>query len=269
MPAFAPVVPLAVAQKMQEDGIYGRYHLLLAHEVAANYDDYRDLFNQMHPSTVIMDNSVIELGHPIGITDMMDACSAIRGAGDGHLAHRVIVVLPDHQLDCDATIASTIEALHTWTDAFVKRGLPVDYMAVPQGDDINSWTRCLEKLAGMISIDWVGIPRNFREKLGGSRVQACQLASILRPTWHQHLLGFSDDLHDDLVTCAMSIGLQWNVRGIDSAVPIRIAMRDKKELSFSDQVHPPRGDWWENPGDYSATQDIVKKNMELIRLWVK
>lgn len=268
MPSFAPVVPLVVAEKLQASGIYGRYHLLLAHDVAAleNIAGYATLFNKVEPSTIIMDNSVVELGHPVPIETMIEACKAI--IGTRYISHRIVVVLPDHMLDGPATADSTRSALAEWAPAFQKEFIDVDFMAVPQGEDITTWVKCLEAFSEIEGITWIGIPRNFREKLTGSRVQACQLAHILNTNWKLHLLGFSDDLHDDIITCSMAKSLGWNLKGIDSTVPIRIALKMATPISFSQSTHTPRGDWWDKPGNLEDGWKNVEESLHRIRRWI-
>ncbi len=251
---------------MHKLGIYGRYHLLLAHHVCEHHEEYKELFDQVLPSTIIMDNSVVELGKPVDIDRMLRACKAVKGWGPN--IHDIIVVLPDYMLNKEETINSSLRALEAWQSPLCELDVPVDFMAVAQGSDIGEWVSCLEILERHHEITWIGIPRNFREKLGGSRIQACQMAHILRRDWKQHLFGFSDDLHDDIVTCAMATAIGINLKGIDSAVPIRIGMKEKKHIMFSDQNHEPRGDWWDHPGDLANVDTFVRENLERINRWI-
>ena len=267
MAEFAPVVPISIALKMAENRIYGNYHLLLAHHVAENAEQYSDLFHITRPSTIIMDNSVVELGKPVDLDTMIVACDAV-GGKHGFGAEELIVVLPDIQMDRLKTQAATLSALEDWPPILDNLPFPYSLMAIPQGSDIGEWVKCVETFSEYAAIEWIGIPRNFREKLTGSRIQACQLAHILKPEWNQHLFGFSDDLHDDMMTCSIAKSLGINLRGIDSAVPIRMALRDQQELRFGFQTHTPRGDWWDKPGDYKNGEKTLIGNMKRIRQWV-
>jgi hypothetical protein len=257
---------------MEESGIYGDYHLLLAHHVAENAEEYTQLFS-FRSATIIMDNSVVELGEPVDIDTMFKACMAvahkvISSGGKYKYGTELVVVLPDHYLDGAKTQLATLKALESWPKVLKDLPFPYSFMAIAQGSDIGEWVKCLEAFSEINAIEWIGIPRNFRENLTGSRIQACQLAHILRPEWNQHLFGFSDDLHDDIMTCSMAKSLGINVRGIDSAVPIRMALRDLQEIRFHYQIHTPRGDWWDNPGNYQKSEKTLKINMRRIRKWV-
>lgn len=274
---FAPVVPVRVAAMMaantdsdagdciRDIDTLGDYHLLLAHDVVKNKEAYRAVYGTRQFQTIIMDNSVIELGHPVEKEVMIEALSTVANE-----TAELVFVLPDHLLNRDKTIGAVRQALMDWApailEAFAETDCSIRMMAVPQGDNIGEWVECVEALAAYESIGWVGIPRNFREKIGGARIQAIQIAAVLRPDWNIHLLGFSDDLHDDIMSCHMSSRFGYCVRGIDSAVPIRMAMREGQRLTFSNQNHYPRGDWWDNPGEWTP---LVDENVEAIRKWIR
>ena len=264
MMRFAPVVPIEVAQAMQEDEILGNYHLLLAHDVQARSKEYREVYHKISYPTIIMDNSVIELGEPVDAPVMVHAIESVY-TDEGVY----IVVLPDALMDGEATMERIRVAFNEWAKDIQKIFPSVQFMGVPQGKDVQEWVRCVEDLSHYEEITWLGIPRNFREKLTGTRIQAVQIAHMINPTWQMHLLGFSDDLHDDMTTCHLSSRFNYPVQGIDSAVPIRTAMRERMHISFSYSTHNPRGDWWENPGDYASTSHIVKANIKRINTWIK
>ena len=77
-----------------------------------------------------------------------------------------------------------------------------------------------------------------------------------------HMFGFSNDLHDDILTCQMFTP----ILGIDSAVPIR--MGTECAYMYMNQPDPgPRGNWWE--ADHSeltnSQMETIKHNIEFMQ----
>lgn len=268
---FAPVVPWKIAQQLKDRGALGGYHLLLAHDVIDDAKDnprhynevYMDCGTETDPKLIIMDNSVIELGRPVGV-DALQRAVEIVGAQ--------VFVLPDELLLKDATVKATLEGLETYRS--VRESMNCEAMAVPQGSTYDEWVECLEEFAKYPEIEWLGIPRNVREKLGRSRVDACDVARLICPDKKLHLLGFSETITDDLKAARDCI-----VYGIDSAVPIRIAISRGMTLDIhnDDQDIPKRGEWWDNPGiimhkdgiaEYQSL-DLAIENMASIRESIK
>ena len=260
MAGFAPVVPLKTARELQIKGALGVYHLLLAHDVVKQGDMYREVYlrdyatgNTITP-TIIMDNSVIELGHPVEKEIMAEALNIIPSKA---------VVLPDELMSSFVTVEKVKKALDEWGDLLrsPSSSEKPSAMVVPQGDDFSSWVWCLEHLAELQPIGWVGIPKNFKEKLGISRVKAIELVKTVMPKHVKiHLLGFSDDLVDDVMAARHP-----DVRGIDSAVVARLAMRDNRKLSLANPEHCARGDWWDNPGEVNP---LTIQNIKTMRKWI-
>ncbi len=248
MGKFAPVVPTQLAYALRDHGILGDYHLLLAHYVAEKPDEYRELYNTNDPERsgwyVILDNSLIELGKPVDDTTMMMAYEAVSPS---------VVVLPDYLEDPDRTVSASSMAANRWLD----KGM-LDFMVVPQGKDLAELLMCAEKLADLPSVRAMGIPRKVAQTQG-TRFHAVQKLAALYSELDLHLLGFSDDLLDD-VCCARHPA----VMGIDSAVPIRLGQKGI-ELQIDQKQHEPRGDYWERPAKVSRT---VLTNMDKIRRWI-
>lgn len=254
MAQFAPVCPIHLLEEMQHRRFAGTYHLPLAHDVVRHPARYYNLFSRMYPRKVILDNSVIELGSSVNL-------DVIREAADSTQAD--VIVLPDVLLDKDATIEACSTALENWSGALKidKSSNSRKFMIVPQGRTLSEWIECAEHFANHPLIGWWGIGRFFREHNIGSRQTAVRICRTLNNYRDIHLLGFSDDLLDDVLT-AQTLG----VRGIDSAVPIRAASLNMK-LSLSPEfVLPPRGNWWDDP----ATQyvDLMQNNVQTIREWI-
>lgn len=244
MAKFAPVAPGKILEQFQQKNILGDYHLLLAHDIVSNpvtEGIYQNVFgNRDWDGTIILDNSVIELGTAVDL-DVIGRAASICKAN--------VIVLPDVLEDADATSESIATALEgDWIQTFdnVLGEGNYRFMMVPQGTTIEEWKACFDELEELATIFQIpvmwGVPRNI-VALHGSRHHALDYLTELNIEDPVHMLGFSDDLTDD-IACASSYQI---VTGIDSAVPIRAAAHN---LSFGDVVADPsslpaRGDWWE------------------------
>lgn len=249
MAKFAPVAPPRIVAKLKPINS-GDYHLLLAHDVAANSVEYRRFFDNFR-STIIMDNSVIELGGAVDLKVVKNACNVV---------DPMSIVLPDILLDARATVESCKAALEPWTEAFTDIfGKRADrgFMIVPQGRTIQEWCWCAEQFADVPKVNFWGIPRNLVAACG-TRDEAISIARALNPNRRIHLLGFSDNIVDDVICCC-----RREVEGIDSAVPLRAASLGK-EMSF-DLDMPPRHDWWDTV-EFIPEMD---KNIEKYRGWIR
>lgn len=248
MAKFAPVVPHPVASYYAEVGMLGDYHLLLAHDVVANPTEYHRIYANKGYD-IIMDNSVIELGHPVDLEFMRTAVG---------LTHSVAFALPDELLDKDATIKATLAALNDWESLITKE---TGAMAVPQGADWDEWVSCVETFAHVDEINWIGIPRNVVNFLSMSRSRAVEVVQSMCPDKKIHLLGFSNDMQDDIAAAKCK-----GVVGIDSAVPSRMGMRDGVPINADSYKHAKRGDWWDNPNMEGMQLGI--SNVTTFRSWI-
>lgn len=260
MGKFAPVCPVTIAAELRAWNNLGEYHLLLAHDVAANTSQYSTVYahDRWVQGTIIMDNSIIELGDAVDL-------KMIKLAADTVQAN--VVVLPDVLLDGQGTVDRITEALPIWRDAFdIGKMSSLDklrFMFVPQGNTREEWIRCAQQLARVASnfdSGWWGIPRNYNQVLGLSRREACEIAYMLQPSWPIHLLGFSNDLADDFLCARLPF-----VRGIDSAVPLRLGDDSNPRPIELEMEIEPRGDWW----DYATFNNQMITNMRQVSDWVK
>jgi hypothetical protein len=264
MARFAVVAPPPVLQKLDEHGVLGETHLLLAHDVVKKSSQYFDLFRRRGThiqrwkfpfskhELIILDNSIIELGAAVNSQMIVTAAKIV---------HPTIIVLPDVILDCKATIKKSIDALFEWTTALVFAGydnLPIHYMAVVQGKTIDELLLCVQTFSKYSAITCWGIPRALVKQLG-SRCNAIEAIRRVDPIRDIHMLGFSDDIYDDMY-CAQDPTL--NVTSIDSAVPLR----HPNLLKLTSQV-PARGDWWDNP-DLSYFETTLA-NLDRVRSWCR
>jgi len=228
MSKFAPVAPADIIEQLDPD-TRGNYHLILAHDVVQHPEVYHRVYN-IFGMTVIMDNSVIELGKAVDL-QMIGEAVKITGA--------TTIVLPDVLEDADATIESIREAYPAWKEYFT--GLLGDgndwgFMIAPQGETIQDFARCADFFADYRKVNFWGVPRNV-VKLHGSRREAIKIVQAVNHHRKVHLFGFSDNIVDDVLCARM-----YRVSGIDSAVPLRAASLGK-DMSF-DLMLPRRGTWW-------------------------
>lgn len=231
MALFAPVCPTPILEALHSRGTLPPYHLLLAHDIVEHSDIYYRLFHRRPAGmTIILDNSVIELGSAVDIKMIVEAAKIVQPN---------TTVLPDVLLNSNQTIDSCTAAIHGWSAAFRRAGLTPAFMYVPQGRAFHSWTLCAEALADEPSINFWGIPRNIVQTPMMSRYAHISIARALNPKRYIHLLGFSNNLIDDIVCAHLP-----DVFGIDSAVPIRAVSQQIPMKIGAFNNMPPRGDWW-------------------------
>jgi hypothetical protein len=252
MPKFAPVAPIQVLEDLYDRGpqILGDYHLLLAHHTVDKHDRFRALFELVQEDGnlfpfVIMDNSLIELGNSVDFDMVRTAVNIIK---DACPCATVVPVLPD-------VYGAVIEADYPrWVHE-----MPGDaFMAVVQGKDRGDYMTTLDLVVEpeFSRIQWLGIPRKLVEDIG-TRKEAVEAAMALkRPDQQIHLLGFSDNMQDDLESLHITRG----VTGIDSAVPLRVDLFD---IRLTPSPRPK--DWFET----AEVTDQMLANLRAARIAVR
>ena len=242
---------------------FGAYHLTLAHDIVANAAEYHEVYvneliaNDRFARLVIMDNSCVELNAPVNTQMIKDAADIIRPN---------VIVLPDEYLDCRGTLDSTYKGLlDLGQKNYNYSGVAqVEFMAIPQGNTWEQWVTCLEGILRLNPIKWIGIPRNLQQNLGVSRFQAMRVVDMMAPDKKMHMFGFSDNLEDDIMSCWLAARMGLQLYGIDSNVPIRQGIQGKP-IKLTQADPGPRGDWWDNPGDFNACAEI---NVRTVREWL-
>lgn len=261
---FGPVAPVHILQEMMSRdprGIFGDYHLLLAHHTVEKPGEFRKLFQEhrrnryaWNPMQIIMDNSLVECKFAVDFNMVKEATQIIQELlPDGST---IIPVLPDRMGDGLGTMQDTQEAYEKWDLQMPGNGL----MLVTQGKDWQEFTTVVnhffvEARERYPRITWVGVPRKLVEALG-TRLEAVAYIKMVAPHVKIHLLGFSDDVWDDLV-CARLKG----VLGIDSAVPVR-----HPGIFTPTSITPPRDgtNWWT---EGKLTEDAIT-NIANVRKWI-
>jgi hypothetical protein len=265
MGLFAPVAPVQILHEMLINdcrGLFGDYHLLLAHHTVEKEESFRRLWRTYERktgmnrvgATIIMDNSLVELGGAVDDQMVRTAVSAVKFEV-GNRSH-VIPVLPDVMGDGVATMEASSDGYDRWKDS----EMPGDgYMLVAQGKDMQEFYNVIDYFFILHKeffrdIRWVGIPRKLAQ-LTGSRKTAIRYVQSVAPQVKIHLLGFCDNILDD-IRCARLLG----VAGIDSAVPVR----HQDVLLPTSEVGPRDPNWFEE----GVLTDRGATNVRNFRRWV-
>lgn len=237
MAKFAPVVPLSIVESMWHTGILGDYHLLLAHDVVSSpeaEDGYSKYFyyrmRSMHPkATIIMDNSVVELGEAFDFE---------------HCFNAAVLVQADYLVAADAFLESklTLARSAIFADDFrhMRDHGSIGLMGVVQGRTLEECMVCAEYYAHDELFRGIAVPRCLTPVLGSRMSVLLEIQRRLAGRFDcVHMLGFSDDLVDDIACARLPF-----VNGIDSAAPIRGALKGiQVQLPHTD--FGPRGDFWQ------------------------
>ena len=261
MSQFAPVVPLQIAEAMMSANIFGPYHLVLAHDIikdAINERWYADLFTRVRHRygadkvKIILDNSVVELGHPLPMKDLIRAYEIVNATW---------LVLPDIVGEYDRTIKLSSEFLAEFDQVESHLRPKVKFMGLTQGNSIPQLIKCARWYSLHSNVEAIGIPRVITKVLH-TRMDATLhiwLEFAQRFNWW-HLFGFSDDIIDDIACAKLPF-----IDGIDSAVPIRAGIEGKL-LSLDYFSIGPRGKFWETAQPFIDRQmQNVQHNIGYVR----
>lgn len=253
MAKFAPVAPIQVLEGLYAAGAFGDYHLLLAHHTVEHKTRFTDLFKRAYDDgwegTIIMDNSIVELGDSVGAGLVSEACWALSSdtAPEGV---KIIPVLPDVMGEGVATRELVTNSYDTWCKEIPARE---GFMVVCQGDSYSDFLHSLHFFTDTTAfpgITTLGIPRVL-QKTCGTRIRAALSARDYMDDYAIHLLGFSDSITDDIDSCK---ALSGNC-GIDSAVPLRL-----REM-FTEFV-----DAGKRPADWFDTAQVDGQMISNLRL---
>jgi hypothetical protein len=148
-------------------------------------------------------------------------------------------------------------------------------MGVIQGEDVGDCIQTYYYYRDYTDIEYIAIPRIIAQRQG-SRMPVLQaLAGMSKLHTYGdvrrrqiHLLGFSDDLLDDVSCARMPC-----VMGIDSAVPIRAALLKRSLVPFLSvgpaDICGPRGAFWTEPVPEDLyIRTVLERNIVDIRRWI-
>jgi len=184
------------------------YHLALAHLVLTDID-YCDFYREAveEGDYVIMDNSVIELGYPMPVEELIKAI-ARTGAQE--------LILPDYPQDPKKTFLAAHNAApivrHSFPDVKLQ-AVPQWYGSMDPDNWMNSHTRLVSELDEEHKVDVIGIPKF----LGKYRPAICESLNLQHSDHHEyHLLGTTGNPLEikDLTKHT------W-LRGVDTKAPVR------------------------------------------------
>jgi len=237
---FAPVGPHHLLSKLTPITL-GKYHLVLAHDIVEHQKEWRTLLPPN--SLVILDNSIIELGRAVAVQAIVEAYWILK---DSPLNYRIVVVPPEVIDDPDETNSLFISN-HPVLEDKLEPG--VEMMYVIQGPGLRGLEKSLSmlwhRLREFPNLTWVGVPRSLVPECH-SRMWAtleCFKMKLVHPRLNIHMLGFSDNIQDDIACTAIP-----GVAGIDSAVPLRLGQKGQKiDLTYEGDQAGPRGDYWNIP----------------------
>ena len=254
-PRFAPVIPLEVACELSPS-VLGDYHLLLAHDVLAHAKWYEDLYKNKGMD-ILMDNSLIELGYAMPLREVVEAANIV-GAQ--------YVILPDTLRDFDATMNQFHNAMNELDEIPWRNKRHLEFVPVIQGKSATEVIVMMDEVRTKCST--VAIPRCMVEDFGSRRFAAYMAA---KRGLRIHLLGFSgpENLIDDIACARMP-----RVMGIDSAVPIRLALQDKGISLDKCLDAGPREDYWDDPFGTDDRVSVrhkvgrIEENLTAIRKWL-
>lgn len=260
MARFAPVVLLHLAAQLKSVNCLGQYHLLLAHDVLENADAYMTMYGLgTEPGNFfIMDNSLIELGYPLPLDQCIKAAAIMQAT---------YTVLPDYLGDMQKTIDASKRAIEDLTpedwDIFDSNKLS-SFMGVLQGKTLDELMHCASELLSLSEVTALSVPRVVVANLGTRRNILEQLDNYF-PSIPIHLLGFSNDIVDDMV-CSNA----RNVIGIDSAVPVRMGLK-YQDIRTNTQDPGPRNDYWTDArAELTETKvRMIKQNLSAVRKWIE
>lgn len=257
---FAPVAPVHMLELMHPDHL-GDYHLILAHDVAEKGERYKKIFERLYNEGfdpfIIMDNSVIELGHPVGREVMEEACRWVRPS---------CLVLPDVMKNKNETLKLLRSTLQDWRKSPFLEGIP--FMAVPQGKTLVELLACAGEMHNMLAdeLKYWGFGKFVQELLGSRRPLVAQMVKmeyIWRTNRRFHMLGFGDkDIGDDIAICR---DYRDHIMGIDSAVPLRMGQKGVL-IELTGNPVEPRGDFWTRPVEW--IEPATQHNLDNIRSWL-
>ena len=240
-PRFAPIAPIDILEKMVEADYAGSFHLLLAHDVLEKKEDYNRVCYKIYSKNpkdyfVIMDNSLIELGEPLKPEQLLEAC---------RITNANVLVLPDKLSKGKKTAIMSVEAaFEICSTCFPPVGPPVAFLGVVQGKSEEECIECARVLA-RIPVSYFSVPRITVKNLGTRKNLIIRLWQEFKKP--MHLLGFSDDLNDDINCCRLP-----GVIGIDSAVPVRLGL-DGRIMKQDTEVAKRKPDYLAKGKTYCPT----------------
>lgn len=266
MARFAPVVPLQLARFLKQSAkgdFLGGYHLLLAHDILDHPKEYVEVYGDVREkypdAVIIIDNSIIELGKALGMAELVKA---------SQILWPDCIVIPDVMGKGEETRQGAAEFIKTYYRYGVDNQLRLPgLLGVIQGEDVADQMKTFRLYDQYSNVTHLSVPRVITAQMGSRMPLVARLyANASTPV---HLLGFSDDILDDIACARMP-----NVIGIDSAVPVRAGLQgqliDLNSRGGFKQNFGPRGNFWERaaPDGGAVHAWCVLENLSEVRRWI-
>tara|TARA_Y100001963_G_C6712106_1_gene414819 strand:+ start:407 stop:1138 length:732 start_codon:yes stop_codon:yes gene_type:complete len=178
------------------------YHMCLTHLVL-EYPHYAEFYKNKSTigDYVILDNSLVELGKSLTLSDVLYAANLISPNE---------IILPDCFLDKDKTINEIHKSLPKL------KNTPYKLQAVCHGKNDISWKECWDEFQNIDEIDCVGIPKVTTKLFDNGRPEAVRYAlNNNRNNKQLHLLGIWEDVKE---LKEYSENENLKIRGVDSSI---------------------------------------------------
>ena len=198
------VAVIAPVPLLERYGAITDYHLVLTHLVLR--DNYYTQFYQRRKRKgdyLILDNSLIELGEAMSISDVLRAAELVQPDE---------IVLPDKFKDGPATLELIKQTLKE-----LPKDLPYKLMAVPQGKDLHEWLECYNEILNLERIQVIGIPKVTQTYTIGRAGLTTLLSqkNIIDHGRDYHLLGVWENPFE----IALQARHYW-IRGVDTSIAV-------------------------------------------------
>jgi hypothetical protein len=267
MSQFSPVAPVGILEYLDDLGIMGEYHLLIADKVLNSPGRWKQLFDGRRErgfnDFIMMDNSLIELGRPLPPELLVQAVEIV---------HANTIVLPDSYGQMEETVERSI------VGAEILKDMLPDYCTfqfVVQGTSVAEALEGIRMIGSYVLIPGVSslldavthlsVPRVFCDTTGSRK----RLIEELYARFGKkiHLLGFSENICDDVESAQLR-----GVTGIDSAMPIWAGMKQAilpKQPTHSgvDGLRRP-SDYWTWGAQEVAMAPEVIMNLFRVNRWL-
>lgn len=216
-PFYAAVASIGLLEAFFDRRLLSPYFLVLAHKVLQEPDRWNRFFREVRRRDgdvfIVVDNSLIELDEPLEEDELFIAAGIVKAD---------VIVLPDVFEDAGATVAYSEDAAEALNKRIKKSKAKKKprLMGVTQGKTRKEILECGDSLAAIENVNFLAVPRITVDHLG-SRTPVSKLL------WEKHelpihLLGFSKDLKDDVLTTRLE-----GIVGIDSSMPVSWGYNEK------------------------------------------
>jgi len=234
------------------------YHLVIAPYIKKE-SYYMNFFKQRsnNGDYVIIDNGVIEYGHPMHFKEVIELAQKINANE---------IMLPDYSFNAERTFN---EIVNQYND--VKDDYDLDQfnlIAVPQGGTVSEYLYCLERITNLDFVDTIGLTYLVDRYPNVDRTFIVGLMNeigLVDKNKEYHLLGYLGHEDMDPIKIQNISYYRW-IRGIDTRTPIIYAyngyqlkpnkLRPKNEPEMFEEIHP------ENPHN-----DLYEYNIEVFKEW--